>query len=242
MRYFNVELKRAILSPTFLFAVLGFAAILVYYNAESIKELVNQLKYTSDFDMIKITTSAIRSETTLFAIPILATIPFSCGIIDDLSSHFIKELLTRVSKRHYAIVKTLAVAVSAGLTAVLGFLMYTVSIYFIFSIIDTAPIIERAYIISIIKQCGIYFAFFAMWGVLGAICGMLTDSKCVVYCAPFILYYILIIVKSRYLHTVDIIDPRLWSSSTIGVIIIVSLAVLICVGSVVTIRRHIENV
>ncbi len=238
MRYLKVELKRALLAPAFWLAVIGFSAILVYCNAEILKALADELKKAEDLDLTVVILSAVRSHTAMFAIPILATVPFSCSVLDDVSSHFIKSLFTRVSKCRYAVTKTASVALSAGLTAVFGIVLYAVSIYGIIAFIDEVPIITGEYIISIAEQCLIYFAYFAMWGVFGAVCGMLTDSKCVTYCAPFILYYVLVIIKSRYLHTLDAIDPRLWSGSATGIATIVMLAVIMCVGSIAAVRRR----
>ncbi len=242
MRYLKVELKRALLAPAFWLAVIGFLAILVYCNADILKTLADELKKAEDLDMTEVILSAVRSHTALFAIPILATVPFSCSILDDLSSHFIKSLFTRVSKLRYAVTKTAAVALAAGLTAMLGVVLYAVSIYGIIAFIDEAPTVTCANILSTILQSLIYFAYFAMWGVFGAICGMLTDSKCVTYCAPFILYYVLVIIKSRYLHTFDAIDPRLWSCSATGIATIVMLAAAMCIGAVLVMRRRIKIV
>lgn len=242
MRYIKVELKRAILSPAFFIAVIGMAAILVYCANETIAKMLAGEFLAEDVFISSLSLSSLRDEAAMFAIPIVAAIPFACGILDDISSHFIKELLTRTSKLNYTVAKIIAVLFSAGLAAVMSIFLFDVTIYIISALTVGSPLLNAEFCTGFLKQSGIYFIYFALWSVMGAVFGTLTDSKCVVYSAPFIFYYILIIIKDRYLYNFDAIDPRMWCRGTRGVITIAVLLAAVCLGLYATVRRRLNNV
>lgn len=242
MRYTLVELKRAILSISFLLSVITIVMVMVYCVNETIIKILNNELPISDIKIAEICSSVLSSDTARFVIPIVATVPFSCSILDDISSHFVKELLVRVSKKHYAFSKTAALVISAGFTAVLSILLFETIICILCIASGEMPTLNTDTLLLSIELMGKYFIFFSMWGLFGAILGTEADSKCVVYASPFILYYILVIIKSRYLHTVDVIDPRLWCLGNSGVITVAVLLAVLCVFGYAMIRRRIKVV
>lgn len=242
MRYTWVEFKRAVLSLSFLLSAVAMAAVMIYCANETVTQLFKNELMPSDVMIGELCRSVLNSDTALFAIPIVATVPFSCCFLDDMSSHFVKELLTRVSKRNYTVSKTIALIMSAGFSAVLSIALFELTMYILCVAAGGVPAVDAAMLHLSITLMGKYFAFFALWAVCGALIGTGTDSKCVVYASPFIVYYLLIIIKSRYLHTVDAIDPRIWCSSTGGVITIVSLLTILGVSAYIMVRRRLKVV
>lgn len=242
MRYTLVELKRAILSISFLLSVITMAIVMVYCVNETIIRILNNELPVSDIKIAELCHSVLSSDTALFAIPIVATVPFSCSILDDISSHFVKELLVRVSKKNYACSKITALVISAGFTAVLSILLFETIMCILCIVSGEMPTLNADTLLLSIELMGKYFIFFAMWGLFGAILGTETDSKCVVYASPFILYYVLVIIKSRYLHTVDAIDPRLWCSGNSGVITVAVLLAVLYIFGYAMIRRRLKDV
>lgn len=168
------------------------------------------------------------------ALPVLCVIPCASSYLDDIGSGFIKACLPRTKTGYYITGKVVACMLSGGLALVMGRLFYEMISALIFLLSETASVDGAAgqpWFPKLWNVCVLLFCSGAFWSLTGMLFGALTDSKYMAYASPFIIYYVLIILKEQYLKQIYIIDPREWIGPNVeswvfgrwGVIILLSL-------------------
>ena len=153
--------------------------------------------------------------------PIIAAVPFTTALYDDVSSGFIKHYLTRSRYIPYTVSKTISCAVSAALAMGLGLIIGYISLTLVMGPIDAAwrTLTQQMYggdasdlfLIGTIDPVShiIPYALSAMlWSLVGMMMSIVTMNRYMAYASPFILYYVLVIMAERYFRTVYVLNPQ----------------------------------
>lgn len=236
----SCECRQAFKGMAFWAAIIGTVIVMVIGSFTNVYEALHNgstaLLDNGYHDTLFLNTLA--SETMCMALPVLCALPYTASYLDDVNSGFIKLYLPRTKISHYIIGKLTACMLSGGMALVLGLLLYYICALLIFLPMEAAAPDGAAgvsWFSRLWAACVLFFCAGAFWSLTGMAFAAVTGSKYMAYASPFILYYVLIILKERYFKELYVIDPREWIApdsekwvfGTWGVIILLSLAALI---------------
>ena len=152
---------------------------------------------------------ALGSNVILFAVPILAAIPYTTAFTDDMKSGYLKPYLTRTSVSRYILGKGIGAAVSGGLALVLGIVTALSVFFLVFAPIEVyGEYAVKSLIPDILLRLVLFFLSGALWASVGLLASSLTQNVYLAYAAPFIFYYVLIILQERYFRTTFMLNPK----------------------------------
>lgn len=214
------DLKRSIFSRMFVIAlVISLVAMWSGAISDVLGSLAN-LTQSYSLPSESALTKAFSSEALLLFMPIIAAVPFTTALLDDLQSGFIKHYLTRSRYMPYTVSKTIACAISSALALGLGLLIGYISISIIMAPVDAAwKLATQQYDpemleffsftpFEIIPHIIPYALSGMLWGLIGMLMSLVTMNKYMAYASPFILYYVLVILAERYFRTVYVLNPQ----------------------------------
>ena len=252
MKTIRSAIKQAIFSKDFL---IGFIGVIVVVFVSSVSELIEALcvdeLLPNAFHNFLIENALVSDAMTL-ALPIIAALPFTASLVNDIKSGFIKCYLHRTSRKNYITSKCIASCISGGLVLALGILTsYIISaIAFITREDPTSKdISSKLFYAEFIKSIVLMFLSGAFWSLCGLTLATITGSKYMAYASPFIIYYVLIILYERYFDKFYVLYPKEWinpSSKWIlgdwGVIMLL-LGLIVATGAVFyyTVKRRISQ-
>lgn len=171
MNSFETDLKRAVLSTRFL---IGTA-----------------------LQLWILWTQGEASTLYKMSVPLVCTLPYACGWLDEYKSGYCKLALVRGSMRGYILGKLLACGIAGGGTEALAAWLYVTL---------KAPDIPWDY--------GRTFLMAALWAVLAAVLAALSDSKYLAYGGSFVICYFLVILCERYWPGLYCLYPYEWMDMT----------------------------
>lgn len=235
----NKELQYAIQNRNFAAAVVIVVFLIVFLILSAlIPELKDalagvplQLPYFSSFDYFF---QALSGAPLLFCIPIVCTFPYASAFLGEWESGEIRFHLSRTTKGRYIRSKIKSVALSGGMVLIAG-----IGIAFFLTLIllspfemspasvqesvgadplamqaaqplDNSPNPVLLWVLEISPLMTKYFLSGAFWALLGAFFATISRSRFMAYAAPFVFYYILIILFERYVKDIFLLDPREW--------------------------------
>lgn len=209
MQELKSDLSRAFRKP-FLFAMLG-VFLLVIFGA--FREVLTVFQMSKPSAMLyahrSITLRALSSDAMLFAAPLFAPIPFAGAFVDDVKSGYLKAYLPRTSVSRYILGKELACALSGGLALGGGILLAHILITLLLVPVETfsgMPVDSQLDLLS--GRIGLYVLFGAVFAITGLLLSTMTMNGYMAYAAPFILYYVLIIIQERYARDAFMLNPK----------------------------------
>ncbi len=210
MRQIFGDLKRAILGRSFLIAFLGMVLCLcigVFSEAFAVFKMQPvEVMYGYHRELLL---KALGSDIILFAVPILAAIPYTTAFTDDVKSGYLKPYLTRTSVTRYILGKGIGAAVSGGLALVLGIVTALGLFFLVFSPFEVYGEYAVPSLLPEIRlRLLLFFLSGALWASVGLLASSLTQNVYLAYAAPFIFYYVLIILQERYFRTTFMLNPK----------------------------------
>lgn len=213
IRTVTAALRQSICSPQFLLTVLATVVVLVIGIFTDLLSAFQSEALLDGSFHFTILQKAIQSDAFTFALPILSTLPFSSAFLDELKSGFIKEYLPRTTRTDYLAGKIAGCMVSGG-AGVIGGIGITFGVgYFIFSPMEKA-LAEGENYLSVMETFWqnllLVFMIGAFWALVGMLLSVATNSKYMAYTAPFIFYYVLIILCERYFKSCYVLYPKKW--------------------------------
>ncbi len=212
MRDILNDLKRAVSGRAFLYALFG---MMLCIAAGVFTDILSVLRMNSPEVMPgyhnELILKALSGDVILFAVPILAAIPYTASFAEDVRSGFMKPILTRTSVSKYLLGKGIACAVSGGLVLSLGILLMYLVFFAAFSPIEVfGEFAVKSRAPEVMGKLLLFFLSGAFWASVGLYFSTLKESASLAYAAPFIIYYILIMIQERYLRSLFILNPRNW--------------------------------
>ena len=210
MRQILGDIKRAVFGRSFLIAFAGMVLCLcigAFSDALGVFRMEDaQVMYGYHRELLLKT---LGSDVILFAVPILAAIPYTTAFTDDVRSGYLKPYLTRTSVTRYILGKGIGAAVSGGLALVLGILTALGIFMLVFAPIEVyGEWAVESRIPDIVLRCFLFFLSGALWASVGLLCSSLTQNVYLAYAAPFIFYYVLIILQERYFRSTFMLNPK----------------------------------
>ena len=151
----------------------------------------------------------LSSDIILFAVPILAAIPYTTAFTDDVKSGYLKPYLTRTSVSRYILGKGIGSAVSGGLALIFGIVTALGIFFLVFSPFEVyGEYAVKSLLPDIVLRLFLFFFAGALWASVGLLASSLTQNVYLAYAAPFIFYYVLIILQERYFRTTFMLNPK----------------------------------
>ncbi len=248
MKTCKENLRLAICGTGFLFSMLVTVIALCSASFESFMPALQARNAVmpSDF-FFQILQEAVSSETMCFVLPIVAALPFTASFYDDLHSGFIKAYLPRTGYRDYIVGKWIACYVSGGLVSVSGVLAFAILCGATFApkmFYAGALRISFREISPILQRCIPLFFSGAFWSLIGMTAAAFTNSKHMAYAAPFILFYVLVILSERYFKKIVFLNPKVWMGTANGIqgaVLLSLMTVLVSLAFIYSAGRRLRN-
>ncbi len=231
------DIKRAFGSKGFIMGVAALVAVVLLAGMKSVIEAMRStapLEYGFHAGFIL---DSLKSDAFTLALPILCALPLTTAFVDDIKSGFIKQFLSRTSRRAYIKGKLLACALSGGLLLFAGILATFFVSYLAFTPMELALTEGQAaepYLAQLITKAFILTFSGMFWALVGFTFAALTMNRYMAYASPFILYYVLIILHERYFNALYVLYPKEWLFpkaewvlGDIGVVLLLALLILV---------------
>lgn len=108
------ELERGIISYRFLICFFGCAIMVILggWDQLFITDKMRESGLSSGYHLSMVL-QALKSETTIFLLPIISTLPYSGKFLEEYKARFDKLLLIRSDKKDYVILKVLTTGLSS---------------------------------------------------------------------------------------------------------------------------------
>lgn len=194
--------------------------------------------------LLSLLRESISSDTMQFVMPIVAALPFTASYYDDLHSGFIKAYLLRSGYQNYIVGKVAACFVSGGMVPVAGILCFGIlagSVILPRETYSAASLYETGWIL---KSYVLLFCSGAFWSLVGMTAAALTNSKHMAYAAPFVFFYVLVILSERYFKTIPYLNPKEWMNPAakiwVGAMLLI-LSVLVSLAFIHSAGRRLKN-
>lgn len=155
---------------------------------------------------------ALQSEAVYLVLPVVCSLPFSAAFLEDVSCGFIKSYLPRAGRGHYIAGKIIAAGISGGSAAVIGVTLYYQMLRLLLLPMEKAAgeLEGLSYGKDVGRVCVLFFCAGMLFSLIGMLFSIVTSSKYMAYASAFVLEYVLIILRERYLKKLFVIDPREW--------------------------------
>ncbi len=209
---FVSELERGILSYRFFVCLIGCAIMVVFGSWDKFfltKEVIEDgLAPGYHLSMV---INVLKSETTVFIIPVLSTLPYSGNFLEEYRSRFDRFLMLRTSRKSYVISKVLVTGLSGGIGIFLGICMITGMLSLVFWPMEAIDAEETGKLLAELFRSSFLVSLMGnLWGSTGALLGILYRNAYMAYGGPFLVNYLLIILFNRYLPKLYVLNPREW--------------------------------
>lgn len=247
------NIQQSILSRRFLFGVLAFVFVVFFSQIEVVINVFRSSGLQQSDFYNQFILGALKSDAMILSLPIICALPFTVSFVEDIKSGFIKSYLHRITVREYIVSKVVTCAISGGLVLVLGAILSYASVVFIFSPMcappvegaQTAPFVQP-FVIKLI----LFFVSGSLWSLVGMTAASATNSKHMAYAFPFIVYYLLIILKERYFPNMYVIYPKEWLLAAQGwilgdfgmILIILEFISIVSVLFVIVAKRRLKSI
>lgn len=146
----------------------------------------------------------------VFIIPIVSSLIYGGIFLREYNTGFIKIYISRINKKQYVAKKIIATALkSVGTYLLIGGLIILIYTCFFYSIKEKQilPASELGKLILILLRISI------IGGIIATVSGILGTvflNYYMAYGLPFVMYYLLVIIKERYLEKLYTIYPIEW--------------------------------
>lgn len=188
--------------------------------------------------------SSFQSTIYFMAFPILAAYPYGDSLFVDLKSGYVKNVLTRCSRRKFWLAKLIALFLSGGIVCTLPLVFSFLSTMLFLPCLPPDPIAGTFNLSSnglwmelFLEHPFCYLALFLIidfvfGGLLAALCMVFTylvSNRYIVMLCPFVLCMVLMASFSRTaIPPFRIVNPNQWIPLNLGVILVeISVALLL---------------
>ena len=256
VRSVAAAVRQALFGKAFAFGVAGVIIVLFLASVPQVVDAFRQVGDAPGFPRLlagdfhhHLMMEALSSEAMTMALPILAALPFTSAVVDDIKSGFVKEYLPRTTLTGYWVGRAVACVLSGGLALVLGMLAAYIAAALLFTPMEAAPTgfsggAELSVYMAQLGEKGLLlFCSGGLWAMVGMLFAALTESRYMAYASPFVFYYVLIILYERYFDKLFILYPKEWVTpsgkwefgSTGAALFVAELTVIaaLCFGKVV---------
>lgn len=154
--------------------------------------------------------AAAESKILIFIIPITAVLPMGAIYVKEASGGFLKFYITRISRMEYILKKTVQIYMSGFMTLLLaGLGLFFACFLCFFPMEITGEIHSDMFLEAFLLLIRISM----IGGIISEVSGIFSAAFCnyfMAYGMPFVCYYLLIILKERYLSEFYAFYPVEW--------------------------------
>ena len=208
-------IRQSVFTARFWSSVVFIAMVVFLSSIDAVMEAFraeDPLAYGYHGDFIL---KALDSDALTICLPIVCALPYAASYVDDVKTSFIKLYIYRTSNRGYILGKVAGCLVSGGGVIVLGsWLAYGIS-SLLFIPMESAPgedVGSTSNFMELVTYSGLIFLSGGFWSLFGMTMSALMESRYIAYAAPFIFYYVLIILCERYFTSLYVVYPKAWLS------------------------------
>lgn len=229
----RVDLKRALNAWGFIIGIAGLA-LAAFFGVFDQMLPVFQGQMADGLQAgfsIQLSISSLQTDVVLLVLPILAALPFTTAFVDDHKSRYLREYLPRAGKQQYLVSRVAATVLSGGLALFLGVMLVCAVFALLFTPMEVVQeVIEPEMGMAVMDTGGaeqldvsaqltftdlmgralLFFLAGALWSLVGGLFATITMSKYMAYAAPFIFYYVLVILSQRYFIDLYVLNPQEW--------------------------------
>lgn len=265
MRTVAANIRQAVFSRGFLWAAAGTALVLLLSSVEMFLGAFRVTAAASGGGLLPpgyhadMLLSALSGDAMTLALPILAALPYTAAIVDDIKSGFIKSYLPRTTTVNYLAGKVTACALSGGLALLLGIAFAWGVCALTLMPREAAPAVITAategaeaaarQISPLWGKMPLFFLSGCLWSVTGMLFATLTQSRYMAYASPFVIYYVLIILYERYFDKLYVLYPKewlspspLWDYGNAGVAaLLIELTVILAICACIAGKRRLQR-
>lgn len=191
----------AIIATTFALAMASFDTLLHFLQTPSLLPH----DYHLDF-----TIAAIKSNTFMPFLPIIAVLPFAGTYVDEIKSKFVRFYIFRTGYSSYLICRAIVSFILGGTVIVTGTLIFYFCNALLFLPMETTIEQEITIENDFLARCILLFLIGGLWAVAGITTSTLMESKYIAYASPFVIYYMLVILYERYFPQAWLLYPNHW--------------------------------
>ena len=191
-------------------SILGFWALVFFSSMDTLIQVFPATFLQPNDYHTNFVLNALRSNTLVPFVPILAVLPYAASYIDDIKSKFARFFLIRTEYVTYLKSRILVCFLSGGLVIVTGTLLAWGVSALLFLPMEKAAEAPSETTDLLLETCVLLFLNGGLWAVLGMTMSTVMESKYIAYCSPFIVYYLLVILYERYFPNVWLLYPKNW--------------------------------
>ncbi|MBR1865702.1 MAG: hypothetical protein IJ801_04270 [Lachnospiraceae bacterium] len=212
----KTSMQQAVTDPGFILAIAGTVLVLVLGTFTDMLTAFRSKELLENGFHITIIQTAMESDAFTFALPILCALPFTASYMEDIRTGYIKAYLPRTNRRDYMTGKIVACMASGGLALTIGILLMfgleTLLVLPMERAVDSAQVSVQhaAWLLPFLQSLLLIDVSGAFWSLVGMVSAAFTDSKYMAYAAPFIFYYLLVILCERYFKDCYVLYPKEW--------------------------------
>lgn len=214
----STDLKRALTGGGFAAATLGCVLVLTAASLQPLFAALNAGALPHGFHTQQVL-AALSSDWMTMALPALCALPYTAAYVDDVKSGALKQMLVRSDRQRYIAGKILACAASGALALVAGVLLaWAIAAWVLppMELAKAADAMAEPLFARILTQTVLLGCSGMLWALVGLALSAVTMSKYIAYAAPFILYYVLIILHERYFEDFLVLYPKEWMNPSLN--------------------------
>ena len=208
-------IRQSVCSARFWLGAAFIAAVVFLTSMDGVTEAFRSeehLAYGYHGDFIL---KALEGDGLTVCLPIVCALPYAASFVDDVKTGFLKLYIHRTSQRGYILGKAAGCLVSGGAVIVLGLWLAYGLAAALFGPLEgplapDTPAPEHA--MTLLRNCGLIFLSGGFWSLFGLAMSAFMASRYIAYAAPFIFYYVLIILCERYFTSLYVVYPKAWLS------------------------------
>jgi len=155
---------------------------------------------------------AIKTDAVIASLPIFAVIPYSNTYVEELKTKYVRFCLVRTSYSHYIFSRIAICFLCGGSVALAGSIMSMFFSLLMFTPFEIAISEGDVVAIQFVFIFTTMFLSGGLWAVVGMSISSFIESKYVAYAAPFVVYYLLVILCERYLPSAFLLYPPNWTN------------------------------
>lgn len=223
MNVLMVEMKRAFGSRRFLAGAAAFAAAALLGVWRPVTEAFTVPQMSDPGHTLRTAAEALRSQYLLLILPAAACLPYAASFAEDAKSRFLRSYLPRCGRKPYLAAHTAAAAASGAGAAGAGiaFMLAVLSLVLLPAELRPDPLTlsetqaekmaagTEVFLLTVRIMLSASF-----WALTGAAAAAISMNGYLAIAVPFIAYYLLVILSTRYFPEAGALDPQKWADGT----------------------------
>ena len=221
MKTLKLELGRALGSREFAGAVAAFVLCALLGIWRPLAETLSETELRTSGYWLTCLDEGLASQYLLLALPVLGALPYASSFVCDAVSRFLRSYLPRCGRRNFLRSRTAVTALSGAAVMAAGslFTAFVLALVLLPREMRPDPLVlaelgaqQSEIVRQIVQRVALLAVAGALWALVGALAAALTMNRQLALGAPFIFYYLLIILSTRYFPEMETLNPRLWAA------------------------------